>query len=376
MGGTLSNVKVSDLGAHVIKEILISTGIDSKMIDEVYMGCVFQAGQGQNVARQAAVKAGISYDVPATTVNILCGSGLHTVNLAAKLIASETADVIIAGGMENMSAAPFLLEKARFGYRLGNDKLIDSMINDGLEDAFHQIHMGETAENVAEQWDLTREELDYFSENSQKKAINALESKIFKDEIVPITIKNKKGSFEFVQDECVRSNTSFEHLSTLKSVFKQNGIVTAGNSSGIGDGAAAILLMSEEKAKQLNLKILGYWEAGELSGVDPSIMGIGPIAATKKALKKTKYSVEDFDLVELNEAFASQSLAVIKELGLDQQIVNVNGGAIALGHPLGASGCRILVTLLHEMNRRGSKLGLASLCIGGGMGSSTIISNL
>ncbi|WP_270660518.1 acetyl-CoA C-acetyltransferase [Enterococcus thailandicus] len=375
MGGALSNFSVSDLGAIVIKRIIEETKISTNLIDEVNIGTVFQAGQGQNVARQASMKAGIPFTVPATTINILCGSGLHSVNLSAKMIQSGNADVIIAGGMENMSAAPYLLDKARFGYRLGNSNLIDSMINDGLEDAFSSQHMGITAENVAERWHLSREELDIFAEQSQRKAANAIVSGRFKDEIVPVEVQRKKETFIFEHDESLRSNTSYESLAKLRPVFKKDGIVTAGNSSGIGDGAAAVMLMTEEKALELELDILGYWESGELAGVEPDFMGIGPVDATRKALSKTSYSIEDIDLIELNEAFAAQSLAVIEELKLDSNIVNVNGGAIALGHPLGASGCRILVSLIHEMKKRKSKIGLASLCIGGGMGSSTIIRN-
>lgn len=373
MGGSLSNIPVSDLGAHVIKGVMEESNLPPEEVDEVYMGCVFQAGQGQNVARQASVNAGIPFHVPATTINVLCGSGLHTINMAAKLISSGNADVIVAGGMENMSSSPYLLQKARFGYRLGSDVLVDSMITDGLQDAFYDYHMGITAENIVDQWELSREELDTFSEASQKKACEAIKNRKFSSEILPIEIVTKKNNRLFVEDESIRNDTTLKSLGKLRSVFKKDGKVTAGNSSGISDGAAAVLLMSEEKAKKMDIPILAYWEAGELAGVDPSIMGIGPVASTRKVLEKTGLTISDIDIAEFNEAFAAQSVAVIKDLDIDESIVNVNGGAIALGHPLGASGCRILVSLVHEMIRRDDKVGLAALCVGGGMGCSTII---
>lgn len=373
MGGSLSNISVSNLGSHVIKGVLEKSNIDFDLVDEVFMGCVFQAGQGQNVARQAAMKAGLPCKTPATTVNLLCGSGLQTVNMAAKFISSGDAGIIVAGGMENMSASPYLLTKARYGYRLGSGEVVDSMINDGLQDAFNDYHMGVTAENIAEEWNLTREELDQFAASSQLKASQAIEENKFVDEILPFEITTKKRSHLFVEDESVRKDTTVEKLAKLRPVFINDGKVTAGNSSGISDGAAAVLLMSEEKAREMNIPILAYWEAGEVAGVEPSIMGIGPVASTKKVLSKVGLSIEDIQLAELNEAFAAQSVAVIKDLGIDESIVNVNGGAIALGHPLGASGCRILVSLIHEMVRSNKKIGLAALCIGGGMGCSTII---
>ena len=373
LGGSLSNIAVSDLGSHVIKGVIEQSKLPVTEVDEVYMGCVFQAGQGQNVARQASVKAGIPFHVPATTINVLCGSGLHTINMAAKLISSGNANVIVAGGMENMSSSPYLLKRARFGYRLGSDVIIDSMIADGLQDAFYDYHMGITAENIVDQWKLSREELDKFAEVSQKKACEAVKNGRFSSEILPVEIITKKNTHLFVEDESIRNDTTLEKLGKLGSAFKKNGKVTAGNSSCISDGAAAILLMSEEKANEMKLPILAYWEAGELAGVDPSIMGIGPVASTKKVLQKTGLSISDIELAELNEAFAAQSVAVIKDLNIDKNIVNVNGGAIALGHPLGASGTRILVSLIHEMIRRDDKVGLAALCIGGGMGCSTVI---
>ncbi|MGM0338576.1 acetyl-CoA C-acetyltransferase [Enterococcus sp. AZ007] len=373
MGGSLSNIDVSDLGAHVIKGVISQSKLLPTEIDEVYMGCVFQAGQGQNVARQASIKAGLPFQVPATTVNVLCGSGLHTINMAAKLIESGNANVIVAGGMENMSSSPYLLKKARFGYRLGVGELVDSMITDGLQDAFHHYHMGVTAENIVDQWNLSREELDRFSESSQKKACEAVKNGRLSSEILPVKIAARKNTYLFHEDESIREDTTLTTLGKLRAVFKKDGKVTAGNSSGISDGAAAVLLMNEKTANELGIPILAYWEAGELAGVDPSIMGIGPVASTKKVLDKIDLSIDDIELAELNEAFAAQSLAVIKDLGIKEEIVNVNGGAIALGHPLGASGSRIFVSLLHEMVRRDDKVGLASLCVGGGMGCSTII---
>ena len=373
MGGTLSTTPAPDLGTIVIKEALKRTGIRPEQVDEVYMGCVIQAGLGQNPARQAAVNAGIPVEVPATTINVLCGSGLHCVNLAAKLIASGDADIIVAGGMENMSKAPYLLYDARFGYRMGAAMMDDALLRDALHDAFGGYHMGMTAENVAEDWGLTRQQLDEFAAWSQNKCEKAQAEGRFKDEIVPVAVKKKKETIIFDTDEGPRKGVTVEGISKLRPAFKEGGIVTAANSSGINDGAAAIIVMSEEKAKELGITPMGTWIGGELAGVEPRIMGVGPVASTRKVMKKTGYQISDFDLIEANEAFAAQSVAVGHDLGFDMDKLNVNGGAIALGHPVGASGCRILVTLLHEMAKRDAKKGLATLCVGGGMGCSAIV---
>lgn len=373
MGGTLSTTPAPDLGTIVIKEALKRTGIRPEQVDEVYMGCVIQAGLGQNPARQAAVNAGIPVEVPATTINVLCGSGLHCVNLAAKLIASGDADIIVAGGMENMSKAPYLLYDARFGYRMGAAMMDNALLRDALHDAFGGYHMGMTAENVAEDWGLTRQQLDEFAAWSQNKCEKAQAEGRFKDEIVPVEVKKKKETIIFDTDEGPRKGVTVEGISKLRPAFKEGGIVTAANSSGINDGAAAIIVMSEEKAKELGITPMGTWIGGELAGVEPRIMGVGPVASTRKVMKKTGYQISDFDLIEANEAFAAQSVAVGHDLGFDMDKLNVNGGAIALGHPVGASGCRILVTLLHEMAKRDAKKGLATLCVGGGMGCSAIV---
>lgn len=374
MGGALSNIPAADLGAIVIKEALNRAGVKPEQVDEVYMGCVLQAAQGQNVARQASMKAGLPKEVPATTINVVCGSGLKAVNMAANMIAAGDADIVVAGGTENMSMAPYALTKARFGYRMNNATMIDTMVNDALTDAFNQYHMGITAENVAEQWEISREELDTFAADSQNKAVEAIESGRFEDEIVPVTIKNKKETIIFDTDEGPRKGTTPESLGKLRAAFKEDGVITAGNASTINDGAAAIVIMSEEKAIELGVTPMAVWLSGALGGVDPSIMGIGPIVSTKKALKKAGIEMEDIDLIEANEAFAAQCLAVGKDLGFKPEILNVNGGAIALGHPVGCSGCRILVTLLYEMKKRAkAQKGLATLCIGGGMGCSTIV---
>ena len=375
MGGALSNVPAAELGSIVIKEALQRAGVPADKVDTVFMGCVIQAGLGQNVARQASIKAGLPVEVPAQTINIVCGSGLNCVNLAAAMINAGEADIVVAGGMENMSLAPYVLKQGRYGYRLGDNKLVDSLTNDALTDVFNQYHMGITAENVAEQWGLTREQLDEFSANSQQKACAAIAAGKFKDEIVPVEIKTKKGTVVVDPDEGPREGTTAESLGKLKPAFKRDGgIVTAGNSSGINDGAAAMVVMSEEKAKELGVTPMVTWVAGALGGVDPSIMGVGPVASTKNLFKKTGLTIDDIDLIEANEAFAAQSLAVGKELGFDPGKLNVNGGAIALGHPVGASGARILVTLIHEMLKRDeAKKGLATLCIGGGMGCSTVV---
>ena len=373
MGGALSTVPAAELGSVVIKEALNRAGIPAEQVDHVYMGCVIQAGLGQNVARQASLKAGLPVTTPAVTVNVVCGSGLNRVNMAAQMIEAGDADIVVAGGMESMSLAPYAMMKGRYGYRMGNATLVDTMVNDALWDAFNNYHMGITAENVAEQWHLTREMLDEFSANSQQKCEKAMAEGKFKDEIVPVEVKGKKGSVIVDTDEGPRPGTTVETLARLKPAFKKDGIVTAGNSSGINDGAAAIVVMSEEKAKELGVKPMATWIGGALGGVDPSIMGVGPVAAVNKLMKKLDMKVADMDLIEANEAFAAQSLAVGHDLEFDPAKLNVNGGAIALGHPVGASGCRILVTLLHEMQRRDAKTGLATLCIGGGMGCATVV---
>ena len=373
MGGALSTVPAAELGSVVIKEALNRAGVPAEQVDHVYMGCVIQAGLGQNVARQASLKAGLPVTTPAVTVNVVCGSGLNCVNMAAQMIEAGDADIVVAGGMENMSLAPYAMMKGRYGYRMGNATLVDTMVNDALWDAFNNYHMGITAENVAEQWGLTREMLDEFAANSQQKCEKAVAEGKFKDEIVPVEVKGKKGSVIVEADEGPRPGTTAESLARLKPAFKKDGIVTAGNASGINDGAAAIVVMSEEKAKELGVKPMATWVGGALGGVDPSIMGVGPVAAVNKLMKKLDMKVADMDLIEANEAFAAQSLAVGHDLEFDPAKLNVNGGAIALGHPVGASGCRILVTLLHEMQRRDAKTGLATLCIGGGMGCATVV---
>ncbi|MDN5315908.1 MAG: acetyl-CoA C-acetyltransferase [Thermoanaerobacterium sp.] len=373
-GGTLLNVPAVDLGAVVIKEALKRANVKPEDVSEVIMGNVLQAGLGQNPARQAEIKAGIPVEVPAMTVNMVCGSGLRAVTLAAQAVMLGDADIVIAGGMENMSRAPYVLNDARFGYRMNNGQLVDEMVYDGLTDVFNQYHMGITAENVAEKYNITREEQDEFAYRSQKLASEAISSGKFEDEIVPVTIPQKKGDpIEFKIDEHVRANTTIEALAKLKPAFKKDGTVTAGNASGINDAAAAVVVMSKEKAEELGIKPLATIKSFGYAGVDPSIMGIGPVYATRKALEKANLTVDDLDLIEANEAFAAQSLAVAKELKFNIDKVNVNGGAIALGHPIGASGCRILVTLLYEMQKRNSHIGLATLCIGGGMGIAMVV---
>ena len=373
MGGSLSTTPAAELGAIVIKEALKRAGVAPDAVDQVYMGCVIQAGLGQNVARQASIKAGLPIEVPAVTMNVVCGSGLNCVNQAAQMILAGEADVVVAGGMENMSMAPYAIPQGRYGYRMGNATMVDTMVNDALTDAFNQYHMGITAENICEKWGLTREELDEFAAWSQQKTVAAQEAGKFDDEIVPVEVKKKKETIIFNKDEGPRPGTTKESIAKLRPAFKKDGIVTAANSSGINDGAAAVIVMSEEKAKELGVTPMATWVAGALAGVDPAIMGIGPVAATKKVMAKTGMTIDDFDLIEANEAFAAQSVAVGKELGTNMDKLNVNGGAIALGHPVGASGCRILVTLLHEMVKRDAKKGLATLCIGGGMGCATIV---
>lgn len=379
MGGCLASVSAVNLGSIVIKESIRRAGVHVNQVDHVYMGCVIQAGLGQNVARQASIKSGLPDSTTAQTVNIVCGSGLDAVNSAARMIQSGDADIVIAGGMESMSQAPFLLKNARFGYRMGSpmidSPLVDAMVNDALWDAVNSYHMGITAENVAERWGITRLELDKFAASSHKKAVEAAASGRFQDEIVPVITKERKGEKMIDTDEGPRPDTTIEALAKLKPAFMPNGIVTAGNSSGINDGAAAVVLVSEEKVRELGLKPQAEWIGGALGGVDPSIMGIGPVASTQKLLKKLSITMKDIDLVEGNEAFAAQSIAVKRDLCIPEEKLNVNGGAIALGHPVGASGCRILVTLIHAMKQRNVNTGLATLCIGGGMGCSTVIRN-
>ncbi|MBE5850963.1 MAG: acetyl-CoA C-acetyltransferase [Lachnospiraceae bacterium] len=378
MGGSLSTIPVADLGAIVIKEAVNRAGIKPEDVEHVYMGCVIQAGQGQNVARQASIKAGLPIETPAVTSNVVCGSGLNCVNQAAQMIMAGDADVVVAGGMENMSMAPFAIPNGRYGYRMmwpsqSQGALVDTMVKDALWDAFNDYHMITTADNIARQWKLTREELDEFALKSQQKACAAIENGAFKDEIVPVEVKKKKETVIFDTDEGPRQGSTIEGLAKLRPI-NPDGFVTAGNASGINDGAAAVVVMSEEKAKELGVKPMATFVAGALAGVDPSIMGIGPVAASKKAMAKAGYKIEDFDIIEANEAFAAQSVAVGKDLGIDvDKQLNPNGGAIALGHPVGASGARIFVTLLHEMKKKGAKKGLATLCIGGGMGCATIV---
>lgn len=373
MGGQFANTSAVELGTIVIKEALKRAGVSPDQVDEVYMGNVIQAGNGQNPARQAAVYAGIPNEVPATTINVLCGSGLHCVNLAAKLIAAGDADIIVAGGMENMTMAPYMLRNGRYGYRMGNATIEDAMIKDGLTDAFHNYHMGITAENICEQWGLTREELDEFAAWSQNKCEKAMAEGKFKDEIVPVEVKKKKETIFVDTDEGPRKGITKEGLAKLRPAFKKDGMVTAGNASGINDGAAALIVMSEEKAKELGVTPMATWIGGELAGCDPAIMGIGPVYSTRKVMKKLGMEIGDFDLIEANEAFAAQSVAVGKDLGFDLGKLNVNGGAIALGHPVGCSGARILVSLLYEMQKEDVHTGLATLCVGGGMGCSAVV---
>lgn len=374
MGGALSTTPAPVLGSIVIKEALNRAGVPADAVDHVYMGCVIQAGLGQNVARQASIKAGLPVTTPAVTVNVVCGSGLNCVNMAAQMIIAGDADIVVAGGMENMSMAPYAAMQGRYGYRMNNATLVDTMVNDALWDVFNNYHMGITAENVAEKYGLTREQLDEFAAWSQQKCEKARAEGKFKDEIVPVEVKKKKETIVVDTDEGPRAGVTAESISKLRPAFKpEGGLVTAANSSGINDGAAAIVVMSEEKAKELGVKPMAAFVAGALGGVDPSIMGVGPVPATQKAMAKAGMKIDDFDLIEANEAFAAQSLAVQKDLGFSNDVLNVNGGAIALGHPVGASGCRILVTLLHEMEKRDAKKGLATLCIGGGMGCATIV---
>lgn len=372
--GSLKDIPATDLGAVVIKEALKRAGVLPELVDEVIMGNVLQAGLGQNPARQAAIKAGLPETVPALTINKVCGSGLKTIQLARQAILAGDADIIVAGGMENMSQAPFLLPGSREGYKMGDQKVVDSMIKDGLWCAFNDYHMGITAENLCDRYAITREEQDHFSAKSQEKASAAIEFGTFKEEIVAIEIPQRRGEPRiFDTDEYVKSGSTVENLSKLRPAFKKDGSVTAGNASGINDGAAALVIMSKEKADELGLIPLATIVTNSGAGVDPAVMGLGPVQAVKKALDRAEMKLADIDLIEANEAFAAQSIAVDKELGFDHDKLNVNGGAIALGHPIGASGARILVTLLHEMKRRDAKTGLATLCIGGGQGVATIV---
>lgn len=373
-GGSLKDVSAAKLGEIVIREALKRGGVAPEEVDEVYMGCILQAGAGQGIARQASVNAGIPVEVPATTLNMLCGSGLRAVSLGVQTILTGDNEVVVAGGTESMSQAAYVLPKARWGARMGNDTLMDTMISDALTDAFHQYHMGVTAENLADKYSLTREEQDVFAAASQNKAEAAMAAGKFKDEIVPVEIPQRKGDpLIFDQDEFPKTGMTAEKLGKLRPAFKKDGTVTAGNASGINDGAAAVVIMSREKADQLGLKPLATIVSYGSAGVDPAIMGIGPVSATEKALKKAGLTIDDMDLIEANEAFAAQALAVGKELGWNPEKVNVNGGAIALGHPVGASGARILITLLHEMEKQNAAYGLATLCIGGGMGTSLVV---
>ena len=377
-GGMLKDVPAVTLGSIVIKEALVRAGIKPQDVDEVVMGCVLQTALGQNVARQSSIAAGLPIEVPAMTLNNVCGSSLKAVNTAYAMIAAGEADVIVAGGMENMSAAPYALPKARFGYRMSmpTDTIIDTMVKDGLWEAFNDYHMGNTAENVAEKYGITRQDLDEFAVWSQNKCEKAQNEGWFDKEIVPVPVKVKKDIVPFVKDEFPRPGTTLEGVAKLRPSFRKDGIVTAATSSGINDGAAAIVLMTAEKAEELGVKPMARFVAGASAGVEPSIMGIGPVEATKKALKKAGMTLDQMDLIEANEAFAAQSIAVGMELKWDKSKVNIGGGALALGHPIGASGCRILVTLLHHLERNNKKYGLATLCVGGGMGVATIVEML
>jgi acetyl-CoA C-acetyltransferase len=368
-GGSLAKVSAPELGATVIRGLLAQTGLKGEQISEVILGQVLTAGSGQNPARQTVIKAGLPESVPAMTINKVCGSGLKAVMLAAQAIACGDAEIVIAGGQENMSSAPHVMLGSRDGYRMGDAKLVDSMIVDGLWDVYNQYHMGITAENVAKQYEITREEQDAFALASQNKAEAAIKAGKFKDEIVPVMIPQRKGDpVAFDTDEFPRLGATIDNMTSLKPAFDKAGSVTAGNASGINDGAAAVVVMSADKAKQLGLPVLATIKSFASSGLDPKIMGMGPVPASRKALEKAGWSASDLDLMEINEAFAAQACAVNKEMGWDTSKINVNGGAIALGHPIGASGCRVLVSLIHEMKRRDAKKGLTSLCIGGGMG--------
>lgn len=367
-GGTLAKIPATELGAHVIKGLLAQTGIDPALISEVILGQVLTAGVGQNAARQSVIRSGLPDHVPAMTINKVCGSGLKATHLAAQALRCGDAEIIIAGGQENMSASPHVLNNSRDGFRMGDAKLTDTMIVDGLWDVYNQYHMGVTAENVAKKFNISRTEQDEFALASQNKAEAAQKAGKFKDEILPLEIVGKKGNTIFDSDEYIKLGSTLEALSSLRPAFNKEGTVTAGNASGINDGAAAVMMMSASKAAQLGLKPLAKIRAYASAGLDPSIMGMGPVSASQLCLKRAGWTPQDLDLMEINEAFAAQAIAVNKEMGWDTSKINVNGGAIAIGHPIGASGCRVLVTLIHEMIRRDAKRGLASLCIGGGMG--------
>ncbi|MGK5012276.1 acetyl-CoA C-acetyltransferase [Janthinobacterium sp. MDB2-8] len=367
-GGSLAKIPASELGAHVIKGLLAQTGIDPNLIGEAILGQVLTAAVGQNAARQAVIKAGLPSSIPAFTINKVCGSGLKATHLAAQAIKCGDANIIIAGGQENMSASPHAMNGSRDGFRMGDFKMIDTMIVDGLWDVYNQYHMGITAENVAKKYEVTRAEQDEFALQSQLKAEAAQKAGKFKDEILPLEIANKKGTVVFDSDEYIKPGSTLESLTGLRPAFAKDGTVTAGNASGLNDGAAAVIMMSAAQAKELGLKPLARIKAYASSGLDPAVMGMGPVSASRLCLKKAGWTHEELDLMEINEAFAAQAIAVNKEMGWDTSKINVNGGAIAIGHPIGASGARILVTLIHEMIRRDAKKGLAALCIGGGMG--------
>ena len=373
-GGALKSVPARTLGAIAVKEAIKRAGIKAEDVDEVVLGCVLQGGLGQNVARQIALDAGIPEEVPAMTLNKVCGSGLRTVSLAAQMIKAGDADIVVAGGAENMSMAAYAVPSARWGARMNNTKMIDMMVNDGLWDAFNDYHMGITAENIAEQWGITREELDEFSVKSQNKAEAAIKAGKFKDDIVPVEVPQRKGDpIIFDTDEHPKFGSSMDKVGKLRPAFKKDGVVTAANASGINDAGAAVVVMAKEKAEELGLTPLCTIKSYASAGVDPKIMGIGPVPSSQKALEKAGMTAADLDLIEANEAFAAQSVAVGRELGFDLEKLNVNGGAIALGHPIGASGCRILITLIHEMMKRDAKTGLATLCIGGGQGTAIVV---
>ena len=373
-GGTLKDVPTRTLGAIAVKEAIKRAGIKPEQVDEVVMGCVLQGALGQNIARQISLDAGVPKEVPALTINKVCGSGLRAISLAAQMIKAGDADIVVAGGAENMSKTAYALPTGRYGARMNNAQIVDMMVNDGLTDAFNNYHMGITAENIAEQWGITREQLDEFAVISQNRAEEAIKAGKFKDEIVPVEIPQKKGEpLVFDTDEFPKFGTTIDKVAKLKPAFKKDGVVTAANASGINDAGAAVVVMSKEKADELGLKPICTIKSYASAGVDPTIMGIGPVPASEKALKKAGLTIKDIDLVEANEAFAAQSLAVRTDLGLDPEKTNVNGGAIAIGHPIGASGTRILITLIYEMMRRDAKTGLATLCIGGGQGTSLVV---
>lgn len=373
MGGALSTTPAPVLGSIVIKEALNRAGVPAEKVDHVYMGCVIQAGLGQNVARQASIKAGLPIETPAVTVNVVCGSGLNCVNMAAQMIKAGDADIVVAGGMENMSMAPYADMSGRYGHRMNNATLVDTMVNDALWDAFNNYHMGITAENVAEKYGVTREDQDKLALQSQQRAVAAIDSGKFKDEIIPVTVHSRKGDTVYDTDEYPKRDVSLEKLAKLKPSFKEGGMVTAGNASGMNDAASGVILMEEEKAKELGVPVLARIVSTATTGVEPEYMGIGPVSASKKALEKAGLTIEDMDLFEINEAFAAQAVACARELGIDQEKLNVNGSGISLGHPVGATGSRLVITLMYELKRRGQKYGLATLCAGGGMGTAVVI---